>query len=161
MLKISMTGGERLVEGLKTKPVTILNVLSSKLTQLMFQLQRYIVTQKLSGQILKRRTGILAGSVRAIPATLEGTKIVAAVEAGGGPAFYGAVHEHGGTHAYPIVAVRARALAFMMDGKKVFAKSVMHPAAQMRAFMAPSLAENEANIRAELQLALDQELNKP
>src|SRR5258708_4124488 len=160
MLKISFLGGsdQRLVEGLRAKGPAIIQVLMTKLNALIFILQSYIVSRKLSGQVLNRRTGVLAGSVRAIPAVLEGTKIVAAVEAAGGPAFYGAVHEYGGSGAYPIVATRARALAFLMDGKKVFARSVMHPPAKVRPFMAPALEENAADIEAQLRVALDEEL---
>jgi hypothetical protein len=162
MLKISFIGesDSRLLESLKAKGPRIIEVLMTKVNALMFALQAYVVGQKLSGQVLHHRTGVLSGSIRAIPAALEGTSIIGAVEGAGGPAFYGAIHEYGGTGAYPIVAVRARALAFLMDGKKVFAKSVMHPAAQIRAFMAPSLEENAADIEAQLRAALDEELNR-
>jgi hypothetical protein len=164
MLRISFADNsdQRLVETLRTKGPRIIAVLMTKLNALMIQLQSYIVSNKLSGQVLARRTGILAGSIRAIPATVEGAKIVAAVEGGGGPAFYGRIHEEGPEQgAYPIVAVRARALSFVMGGKQVFVKSVMHPAVRMRPFMAPSLDENAATIEAELRAAVDQEINQP
>jgi hypothetical protein len=80
--------------------------------------------------------------------------------AGGGPAFYGAVHEFGGNHAYPIVATKARALAFMQHGRQVYAKSVMHPPARQRAFMGPTLAENAEFIRSELEATLREEMEK-
>lgn len=161
MLKITLSGGEKLIEALKTKPVTIVSVLTGKLNALLFQLQSYIVSKKLSGQVLHRRTGVLSGSVRVIPATVAGASIIGGVEAAGGPAFYGAIHELGGTSSYQIVAVKARALAFMVNGKKIFATRVTHPAIKARPFMSTSLAENAENIKTELQAALDVELSKP
>src|SRR5258708_833231 len=117
MLKISFLGGsdQRRVEGLRPKGRVIIQVLMTKLNALIFILQSYIVPQKLSGQVLNRRTGVLAGSVREIPAVLEGTKIVAAVEAAGGPAFYGAVHEYGGRRRFPLVRSGARSFGILTD----------------------------------------------
>src|SRR6266850_252537 len=102
MLKISFLDGSdtRLVQQLRAKGPNIIAVLIGKLNELMIQLQSYIVTQKLSGQSLRRRTGVLAGSIRYIPATLEGTKIVGGVQGAGGPAWYGKLYEYtsaGGT----------------------------------------------------------------
>src|SRR5882757_1810462 len=150
MLRISFNGSDqRLIAALRSKPQAIFRVLTTKLSALMFQLQVKIVTEKLSGQTLKRQTGKLAGSIRALPTVTEGSKILGGVEGAGGPAFYGAVHEYGGTAAYQIVAVRARALRFVMDGKVVFARSVIHPPAKVRAFMGPSLDESADTIRTE------------
>jgi phage gpG-like protein len=118
------------------------------------------VSKKLSGQILHRRTGKLSSSVRALPTTLSGTSIIGGVQAGGGPSFYGAVHEFGGTRAYPIIAVKARALRFVMNGKTSFARSVMMPPAKIRAFAGPSLDENAEMMRAELQAALDKAIQE-
>jgi hypothetical protein len=163
MLRITLNPGsrERLLAAFKAKGPRIASVLQSKLTALMFQLSAFVVSKKLSGEVLKRRTGILAGSVHAVPATFQGTSMVGSVQAAEGPAFYGRIHEYGGSGAYPIIATKARALAFMSHGKQVFAKSVMHPAAMARAFMSTSLAENAANIREQLQSALDAEMDKP
>lgn len=157
MLNISFEGtDQRVIQALEQKGPRLVEVLMGKLTELMLQLKTYIVEQKLSGQVLSRRSGVLSGSIRAIPATLEGTKIVGAVEGGGGPAFYAAVHEYGGSAPYQIIATRARALAFVMGGKQVFANSVTHPPAIARPFMSTSLAENAATIEAELRAAVDQ-----
>jgi hypothetical protein len=155
VLKIYFGNRPEFVKAMQTKAPRIMEVLTGKVTRLMFMLSSYVVSRKLSGQILHRRTGILSASIRAIPATVAGTKIIGEVQAGSGPAFYGAVHEYGGSRAYPILAVKGRALAFMMNGKQIFAKSVIHPPAKMRAFFTPSLDENAENIKAELQKAVD------
>lgn len=78
----------------------------------MIKLQSYIVTNKLSGQVLHHRTGKLAGSINAIPASMEGGLLTAGVEGAGGPAWYGVVHEYGGTREYEILPVHKKALAF-------------------------------------------------
>ncbi len=170
MLKISFIGNSdtRLVEALKAKGPAIISVLMSKVNQLMLQLSGYIVSQKLQGQVLHHRTGVLAGSIRTIPATLEGTSIVGAVEGGGGGAWYGALYEDvsaGGTggvsHSWTITATKARALSFLVDGKRLYRRSVTHPALSARPYMTPSLEENAGEIEAQLRAALDAELNKP
>lgn len=170
MLRISFAANsdQRLVQALERKGPAIVRVLMGKVNELMIMLQSYIVAQKLSGQSLRRRTGVLAGSIRYVPASIEGTTIVGSVQGAGGPAWYGKLFEdpradgEGGVgHSWQITAVRARALAFMVDGKKVFARSVMHPGLAARPYMTPSLDENEARIRTELQAALDEEANKP
>ena len=66
----------------------------------------------------------------------------------------------GGTRAHTIIATKARALKFMMHGREVYAKSVFSPGLAMRPFLRPSLEENEASIREQLQSAIDEQLSK-
>ncbi len=168
MLKITLTGGPQFVEKLKAKGPTIAEVLRSKLNAALFNLQSYIVTSKLSGQMLKRRTGKLAGSIRVVPASFEGTSIVGAVEGAGSVAWYGKLYESqdaGGTggvpHSWQIIASKARVLSFIGgDGNRVFVRRVMHPPIAMRPFMSSSLTEKAEEIKAELQAALDAEIAK-
>jgi hypothetical protein len=166
MLKITFEGQDKIVETLRTKGPRVIEVLMAKTNQLMLQLRSYIVASKLSGQFLKRQTGALAGSVRWIPAVLEGKKIEGAVEAAGATSFYGKFYElpsaggTGGTAAFEIMAVKKRALAFQMDGKRVFAKSVMHPAMAPRPFLSSSLDEKSAEIEAALRAAVDGVVNE-
>ncbi len=160
LLEITLKSDLRkLYDALKSKPQAIVDVLTTRLNIVLTQLQRYVIVQKLSGQVLHRRTGALAGAVRVVSAHAEGTQIKGGVTAAGSPAsLYGRVHEVGGSHAYQIFSVRARALKFMQGGKESFFSRVNHPAAMMRPFMAPSLNENGERIRAELQAAIDEEL---
>jgi hypothetical protein len=161
MLKVTLTGSEQLITRLQNKRSTILQVLQTRLNAILIQLQRYVVVQKLSGQVLHRRTGKLANSVRVIPATVKGSTVSGRVEAAGGPAFYGAINEMGNLSAYDIINTRARALAFISSsGEKVFAMRVRHPQIMARPFLRPSLEENEASIIAQLQDAVNQELQK-
>ena len=160
MLTLSFKGTDtKLLTVLKQKGPAIRQVLMSRLNILMLQLQRYIVTEKLSGQILKRRTGILAGSIHTVPAAERGTQITGGVQYGGGPAFYGPILESGSA-AHEIFAVKARALRFVTGGKIVFAKSVSHPGIPAKPFMLPSLEENMADIRTQLQTAIDEAMSE-
>ena len=160
MLEVTLKSDpKKLVAALRSKPGQIVNALESRLNAVLYQLASYIVGRKLSGQMLARRTGILAGSVRTEPAKVVGAQIIGRVVAAEGPAFYGRILEEG-SRAHQIFSVKSRALAFMMDGRKVFARRVFHPGMAARPFMRTSLEENAENIRAQLQAALDEELQK-
>jgi hypothetical protein len=144
----------KLYTALKNRPEQIVNTLKRRLDITMTMLASYIVREKLSGQILKRRTGILAGSVHPVLATIQGTQIKAGVRSSEGPALYGRYLEEG-SRAHQIFSVRARALSFVMDGKQRFFQRVSHPGIAAKPFMGSALAENESNIREALQQALD------
>lgn len=105
-------------------------------------LQQYIVTQKLSGQVLKHRTGKLAASVNVIPARMEGTQIVGNVIAAGGPAWYGKIHEYGGT---------------FTAKKKFKSYTITFPE---RSFMRSSFAERRAAIIDAIRITIANELAK-
>jgi hypothetical protein len=161
LLKISFQGNPySWLQLMREKGPRLVNVLATKMNVLLFQLGAYVQTEKLSGQALNPRTGKLRASVHAIPVSVQGTKLVGAVEAAGGPAFYGVVHESGGTREYEIRAVKARALAFIVGSKQRFAKSVIHPPIKQAAFMRPSLDENAEHIRSELQKSVDEVINE-
>jgi hypothetical protein len=161
MIKITWTVNPTTIENMRRKGPRIVAVLMAKMTVLMYQLSSYIQSTKLSGQVLGVRTGILRSSVHAIPATAQGTRLTAAVEAAGGPAFYGRIFENGGKSTYTILATKKRALSFIMDGKRVFAKSVNHPALKARPFMKPSEDENRAKIFKELNDAVNRVVQEP
>jgi hypothetical protein len=83
----------RLLVKLQGMSPRFVSVVTTKLRALMFQLQSKIVAEKLSGQVLHRRTGILAGSVHTLPVTTTENTISGGVASSSGPAFYGRIHE--------------------------------------------------------------------
>lgn len=85
------------------------------------------VKGNLSGGVLQTRSGALLGSVRKEPAQVSGDEVVGAVTAGGDEAPYGIYFEEGGTSEYEIVPINARVLAWMGEGRMMFAKRVIHP----------------------------------
>lgn len=120
-------------------------------------LQAKITGEKLSGQLLQQRTGKLIGSVRTMPVINTGAEIIGGVQAGGGPAYYAKFQNYGTAGPYVIKPLDPKGvLAFMVDGKMRFAKSVMHPGLPARNFMESTLDESEAGIRASLQNAVDE-----
>lgn len=135
---------------LQDKSGAIRAALVEKMTAVSTMLQSKIVGEKLSGQLLNRRTGKLSDSVRIEGVTVTDTEIDGGVTAGGGPVTYAAALEYG-SKPHIIVPVKARALAFMIDGKQIFAMRVNHPGTKEYAFMRGTLAENEDVITAEFQ----------
>lgn len=105
-----------------------------------------LVKQKLSGDVLKVRTGRLR---RSIHYTLENTtnRSTAIV---GTNVEYAAIHEFGGTiPAHVIFPKNKQALKFMMGGQVVFAKRVNIPAVTMpqRSFLQSSLDQMMPEIK--------------
>ena len=102
-----------------------------------------VVSEKLSGGVLKQRTGALAGSVfKEVTETGDGTQVTI-----GANTPYARIHEYGGV----IEPKNALALKFQIDGKWVFAKRVVMPE---RSYLRSTLAERADIIRAELARAV-------
>lgn len=158
MIKISFreNSDQAVLAHLEAKLPKILQALTDKLTVDMAKLQAHVVGDKLSGQVLQHRTGKLAASIIAGEAELAGDKITGSVSGAGGPAFYGRFHEYGTTNAYTIVPTNKKALAFMLGGKQVIVRSVLHPPIQERSFMRSSLADLRDQIVADLQAAFEE-----
>lgn len=91
MIEFSVAGTEAVNGYLRSLPVKIANALSKAMEREMISLARYVKEQKLSGQVLKNRTGTLRRKVNyqvtRSPAVIEG--IVGVKVA------YAAAHEYG------------------------------------------------------------------
>ncbi len=161
MIEISFANTDQLViRAIESKAEIVGARVASKMNELDAETVAYIVSAELHGQILKQRTGKLAGSVRAIPPRQEGTSIISQVEAAGGPAWYGALFEKGGTGPFDIVPVAAKALKFIgSDGNVVFAKRVHHPGIPSKPFMAPALEARTPAILAGIEEAIGEVLS--
>ena len=132
-------------------PERVRAALSAKANALAADLQAKI-QQKLAGTVLNAKSGALA---RSIIATIEDSSANVSVRiATSGDVKYAAIHEFGGTiPPHQIVPDKARALAFAIGGKQVFAARVqILPAVTMpeRSYMRSSLAEIADAIREEL-----------
>jgi hypothetical protein len=153
---------DKLYASLLRKRGYVIEVVRGKMTALMYQLAAKIVTEKLSGRPLGRRTGILAGSVRVIPAQyVSAKKIVAAVEAAAPPAGYGVIQERGVPSPYAIMASSAKVLSWVKDGHRLYAQSVIHPPMMgAQRWFSSTEAANEEWIREELRAALNQAMEE-
>jgi hypothetical protein len=154
----------RVVASLREKGPRIIQAVAQKMEQLMIQLQAKIVGGKLQGQVLHHRTGKLANSIRVIPVTQSGSSIVGMVEGGGGPAFYGRIHEYGGVVQIPEFtrrvsggkeAIKARLSKTGSIPGTVRAHTATFPE---RSFMRTSLAEHREAIFAGLTQAVNEGL---
>jgi phage gpG-like protein len=132
---------------LAAMPDRVRQALSNKANVLAVALEAK-VQQKLSGTVLNARSGALA---RSIIATVDESAADVAVRMGtSGDVKYAAIHEFGGTiPPHQIVPNKAKALAFAIGGKQVFAARVNLPAVTMpeRSYLRASLAEMADEIR--------------
>jgi phage gpG-like protein len=124
----------RVVKALIGKGPALFQALRLKFSQLALRLQQKIQGEKLQGQVLQHRSGKLAGSIRALDATTDGTKVDVAVEGGGGVAPYAAVQNYGGKGEYEIVPINKKALAFLPGGANVQGASKAQIRTMIRGF---------------------------
>ena len=147
MINIQIRGDRELIARFDALPEKMRHALKAKTQTLAYALQRKVVSEKLSGQVLKRVTGALARSID--QRVEEQGSAVKGFVFSSGDVKYAGIHEFGGkTPPHVILPVKAKALAFMMGGKQVFAKRVNHPGSQMpeRSFMRSSLADMRGEI---------------
>lgn len=120
-------------------------------------LQRHVMDEKLSGQVLNVRTGILRSSIALDPpseAADEGDRIFIRV---GTNKSYGIAWELGNPD-HEIGARRKKALRwFGSDGKPVFRRRVFwRTAVHQRPFLLPSFEELRGDIRERLRAAIEE-----
>ena len=112
-IRITFDGSDKLLAAAFRKQAEVIVArLTRQMNISMIQLQRYIVVEKMSGQVLHHRTGVAAGSIRVEGVAVSGNELMGSVVGGGGPAWYLIVHEKGGTREYEIRPVHKKALAF-------------------------------------------------
>ncbi len=99
MIRMTLIGGRETVARFETVSKQVYDALKAVIQEQWFGLQAYIVTSKLSGQVLKRRTGLLASSINVggpqstSEFSADESYIVGKV---GTAVVYGAIHEYGG-----------------------------------------------------------------
>jgi len=149
MISFQQIGAEQVLIFLKGKPEKLQGGMQRAFARIAIRLQKYIVTQKLSGDPLKRHSGKLAASVIQRVEN-SGTKISAIVQAGS-LAPYAFVHEYGGTFQIPEhLSVSRLGRSFT-----VHAHSATFPE---RSFMRTSLEENVDMYLAEVSKAIGESL---
>jgi hypothetical protein len=155
MFSVSLDGAEALQARLDDLPLAVQAAVRAKAADLAERLRAHVVDDKLSGQVLRSKTGALAGSIGAEVA-VEGDQVRARVFSAG-DLKYARIQEYGGvTPAHQIVPSKARALAFIAGGAQVFARRVQHPGSVIpeRSYLRSSLADMAGQITAELKAAV-------
>lgn len=159
MIRAEVTKGRNLPSELRSVVPKLSSAVDKAVLRLALKMTALVKT-KLSGQVLKVRTGTLRRSINykiSRPSSQSTEAIV------GTNVKYAAIHEYGGTIPARIVYPRTKmALKFQMAGKTVFAKKAMIPSAKMpvRSFLRASLAEMTPEIKRELEAAVRMEFRK-
>jgi phage gpG-like protein len=139
MMEAGISSG--LADTLAAMPGELREALSARANALAASLQARI-QDKLSGTVLHARSGALA---RSITTTIEESSTGVTVRiAALGDIKYAAIHEYGGViPPHQIVPNKARALAFLVGGKQIFATRANLPAVTMpeRSYLRSPLAE--------------------
>ncbi len=154
MITVEIINGERVAARLAGATLRIRDALSAAILASVIDMEAQ-VKEKLSGPVLRNRTGRLRNSVVST-LTDDQTTITGTVSA---KTSYAAIQEYGGTtRAHLIQARDAQALAFAMGGKMVFAKSVNHPGSNIpeRSYLRSTLRENAGSINDRLRHAVQQ-----
>jgi phage gpG-like protein len=161
MITAYLIGDRQLIARLGKLPAAIEDDVARTVDALGHRLIDRVAHTKLSGQVLKRRTGKLAASIaRGGADTLSRFERTAttAISYVGTNVKYGRVWEYGAdVKAYTVRPVKAQALHFFVGGQEIFAKHANIPAHHIKArpFLAPALAEMKPLIITELTAALN------
>ena len=154
MITVQLVNGDRIAAKLANCTNSIRDALSAAILASVIQMEAR-VKDKLSGPVLRNRTGRLRNSVVST-LTDDATTITGTVAA---KTPYAAIQEYGGTtRAHLIQARDANSLAFVMGGKMVFSKIVNHPGSNIpaRSYLRSTLAENALPINERLRHAVQQ-----
>lgn len=160
MLNVRLVGDRELVARINAMPAQVRRELLRKVTELSIKLEAK-VKGKVSGPVLKVRTGALRRSIFHRVEVTD-TSVVGSV-ASSGDVKYAAIHEFGGvTKPHVIEPVKAKVLAFMVGGKRVFARKVNHPGSRIpeRSFLRSSLADMKDEIAVGLKDAIRKGLSQ-
>ncbi len=165
MIQLRIVSTPANLERLRTRGPEVITAIQNRVTALMIAVASRAVGETIPSMFPNGAPNI-AATVRAVPAEVEGTKVVGYVDAGGPKTTkrtkrsgvevdYAAVQHEGISHSYQILPFDKKALAFMLDGKRVITKSVTHPGLRARPFLRQTLEEMQEQIVAELQAELD------
>lgn len=145
LLNIAVTGDKEVLARFDAIPAKVHRALYARIFGLALELEHYIKTEKLSGQVLNHRTGKLQSSINS-EVKESGANIIGRVFSNNS-VNYAAIHEFGGQvpDRYP---VNGKALHFFIGGKEVFAKFARGFTMPERSFMRSGLADYKEKIIA-------------
>lgn len=155
MLRIALDGQEELAGRLADMPDVLRAALAEKAEALAQNLLTQVVDANLSGGVLNARSGALRASIQ-----MEVSPKDSGIDAdifSDGDIPYAAIQEFGGkTAAHEILPDKSRVLAFVMNGKNVFARRVRHPGSQLpeRSYLRSALEDQGEEIVGALTQAV-------
>jgi phage gpG-like protein len=148
MLNFSLEGAADLSARLAALPDDLRVALAEKMDALAQDIYAQVVGVNLNGGVLNTRSGLLRNSIQLRRGDQDNALSVAIASDGSAP--YDAIHEYGGkTAAHEIIPDKAKALAFLFNGKQAFARRVNHPGSQVpeRSYLRSALADKSTEIR--------------
>jgi phage gpG-like protein len=147
MIEVKFTSDpSKLAAYLRSIPNGVHTSLLSAMARITIGLQSYIVSQKLQGQVLHHRTGNLGRNVA--QEVREDTHGITGIVGVGRTAYYGKVHEYGGSF-----MVREHVRTSKLGNQfSVRAHMATYPE---RSFMRTALAEKAVEIRAKIAEAVE------
>jgi phage gpG-like protein len=151
MFAIGLEGLDEASALLDALPEALASGLAAKTAELSTALADRVRNDKLTGAVLKARSGALGDSIAA-DVSADGDGVVASVGSVG-DVKYAAIQEYGGrTAAHEILPAKAQALAFVAGGAMRFAREVEHPGSLIpeRSYLRSSLEEMSGDIVATL-----------
>lgn len=157
MLTFALEGEEAIISKLKSMDKDIHASLLKTITKLSIQLQANIKQDKLSGQVLKTRTGTLRRSIN-MKVEQSSTSITGKVGIGKDAAKYGVMHEYGFTgsenvkaHLRTIKQAFGKPIASKQISINSHSRNVKYPE---KSFMRTALSDLTPKIKEEIQKAL-------
>jgi len=157
MVKIEFIGDKEVASKLKELEPKIYDSLLSTITKLSIQLQAKIKSEKLTGQVLKTRTGTLRRSIN-YRVDKTPSEIIGRVGIGADAAKYGIMHEFGlrGTenvrsHLRTIKKVWGKSISPKQISVRSHTRTVNYPE---RSFMRTALAEMRPIIQSDISKAV-------
>jgi phage gpG-like protein len=151
MLTLSLQGQAELNAQLGAMPDQLRAALTEKVDTLAQALLAQVVGVNLSGGVLNARSGALRDSIALLASEQDGQIGTQIFSDGDIP--YAAIQEYGGkTAAHEILPDKAQTLAFVMNGKQVFARKIQHPGSQIpeRSYLRSALEEQGDDIATAL-----------
>ena len=149
-LKFLNRSDERIAEFLRTRSARIAEEFGAGIMRAMIRLASYIGAEKLSGQVLKARTGNLRSAVlTGVQSYRSGTASHGRIPSGGLP-WYGALQEDGGSFTAHRNLKKPAHLMRRAMGERVMTGSPYGIYFPARPFMRPSLQEQRGMIIEEL-----------
>jgi phage gpG-like protein len=146
MITITLPNLDDVLAWVAALPDSLKAALFAKSQELAAALQD-TVGEKLSGEVLQSRTGLLKDSIA--NETTENDNGVSSRVFVSGDVPYAAIQEYGGvTKAHIIEAVNGKALAFNMGGKQAFFRNIHHPGSVIpeRSYLRSSLDDMSDDI---------------
>lgn len=152
MLQISLDGASELSARLNALPDQMRTALAAKIEALAQGLYAQVVGVNLDGALVCVRSGALRDSIQVETASQDGALDARVFSNGDVP--YAAILEFGGkTAAHEILPDKAKALAFLVNGKQVFARKIEHPGSSFaaRSYLGSALEEASDEISSSLE----------